>query len=369
MKSRSWLWACALVVAGTGVGLLHWASEPGFQGKRLSQWLDAASRLPPQFQHRQDELEWEQAIRRMGPGALPTLVRILDDEPWLTSQRLFALERSLPRFLRFPRLMLWLSQKAQNQELHSTERALASARALEVLGPDAAPALPALMTRFCAPRHWFSTYRVGQVLARLGTVALPEVLKTFSNPRFTNVQASVEVICRMPDLGSAALPAVPILCRFLQSSDPRLGAACATALGDIHLAPDSAVPVLAAGLQRADPMLTRRCAEALGRFGPSASNAVPALSVALTSADGITTEESARALGQISANASIAVPALIAYLEHGDRRHRRYAIEGLSGYGAAAREVIPLLQGALHDENHDTRAVAAELLDRLSRGE
>jgi HEAT repeat protein len=103
----------------------------------------------------------------------------------------------------------------------------------------------------------------------------------------------------------------------------------------------------------------------LGTFGVSASNAVPVLCVALKSTDGITTEEAARALGQIRAREDLAVPALIDYLKASGSRHHKFAIEGLSGYSTAVPQTIPLLQSALNDADHDTRAVAQQALARI----
>ena len=112
---------------------------------------------------------------------------------------------------------------------------------------------------------------------------------------------------------------------------------------------------------------------AIRKLGPGAlpdpaAEAVPTLCLALTSPDGITTEEAARALGLIGTSGELAVPALIKYLREGDKRHRKYAVEGLQGYGRASREAMPLLQEVLNDENHDARSAAAELIKQLNRG-
>jgi len=121
-------------------------------------------------------------------------------------------------------------------------------------------------------------------------------------------------------------------------------------------------------MEKSDVILSRKCAEALGKFGRGGGEAVPLLCAALKNSDGITTAEAARALGKIGVHSEVAVPALIEYLSAGTV-HRKYAIEGLLGYGEAARGAIPLLHDALQDEDHDTRAVAEETLQRLGQAE
>ena len=246
------------------------------------------------------------------------------------------------------------------------------ARALIVLGAAVKPAIPSLIQGFCYSHNWYSRHLIGEVLGGLGADALPQLLQSFSDPKFSNYLAAVYVIGEMRTVGDAGIAAVPVLCRYLQGNDESLGIACADTLGTLGVAPALAVPALVNALtnalQAGDVLLSRKCAEALGKFRGNSSNAVPVLCAALDSADGITTEEAARAVGQIGTDASIAVPALLKYLRR-EKRHRKYAIEGLSGYGAAAREAIPALQETLLHEDHDTRALAAELLLKLTQSQ
>jgi HEAT repeat protein len=363
--------AIVIGVVGTCLLLLRWAGQPRYKGKTLSQWLDqgeplwaVSNRVSP---------EQEVAIKKMGPKALPYLLEWLDDEPWLNSRRLMKILNSSPAWFKTSRWPGRLMQKAQDNELHSEFRAAASANALRILGPGARPAIPALIRIFRAQRHWYSTYRVGEVLANHGADSLPGLLNMLSDPSFSNHLAVVQVIGRMHDLGPAGVPAIPILCGYLESSDARLCVASVEALATLRLCPEKSVPVLVHSLTKAiessDLTLARKSAEALAQFGESASNAVPALCDALKVPDGITTEEAARALGRIGADSEMAVPALIAYFKGNDKRHRKYAVEGLKGYGVAAREAAPLLREALSDEDHDTRALAADLLQSLSAGQ
>jgi HEAT repeat protein len=255
-------------------------------------------------------------------------------------------------------------------ELKARSQASVAARVLIVLGQDARPALPGLIGTFRKPGPAMDNYLAGEVLARLGRVALPDVLKCLSDPRFANHLALALVIGRMYKIGEAGAPAVPLLCDGLRQRGPGLGPSCAGALGDLAIAPGLAVPALVGALSNAlqttEILLSRACVEALGKFGPLASNAVPALCAALKSRDGITTEAAARALGKCGARSELAVPALIDYLRDRGGKHRKYAIEGLAAYGVAASNAIPFVRDALKDDDHDTRAAAQAALQAMS---
>lgn len=359
-----------LVIGVIGTCLLVGrSSQPSYKAKTLSQWLDQGGPMSA-FGPRVSP-EQELAIRHMGPKALPYLVRWLDDEPWLNPRRLLKILKFSPARFQTSRWPGRLMQKAQDNELHSELRATAAANALKVLGTGVRPAIPELIKIFRAQRHWYSTYRVGEVLAKLGSDALPGLLKMLSDPAFSNRVAVVEVVGRMHGLGTAGAPAVPILCGYLETSDSRLRSASIEALGALKVCPEKSVPALVLSLTNAmlisDAIIARKSAESLAQFGANASNAVSALCDALKDTDGITTEEAARALGSIGTDGEMAIPALIAYFKGDDKgRHRKYAIEGLKGYGIAARDAVPLLREALADQDHDTRALAAGLLEVLS---
>jgi HEAT repeat protein len=249
-------------------------------------------------------------------------------------------------------------------------RASSAERALLFLKADIRPALPDLIRIFRSRSESFGAYRAANVLAGLGKQAFPKVMETISDPHFSNYFAGATLLGRMQDLGETGAAAVPFLCHHLKDGGGTLTMVCVGALGNLAAAPDEAVPVLVEALtnamERSDVMLSRKCAEALARFGKRGGEAVGALCAALKSPDGIASAEAARALGKIGAHGEIAVPALIEYLS-ASPLHRKYAIEGLLGYGAAVGDAIPLLRDALQDEDHDTRAVAQEALDRLKQ--
>jgi len=352
--------AAAIVVA------LSWPAEPSYKGKRLSQWLDELARRGSVGQ-----AECKEAIKSMGSRAVPFLVRWLEDESASDRMRVDKVLGALPYGVRTSRLAAWLVRKVDEREIQKSMRANAAERALVLLREDIQPALPDLIRVFRRPSQSFGAYRAANVLAGLGKQAFPQVMETISDPRFSNYIAGASVVGQMQDLGEGGAAAVPFLCHHLKHGGT-LTMVCVDALGNLAAAPDEAVPalveVLTNAMEKSDVMLSRKCAEALGKFGGRGGEAVAVLCAALKSPDGITAAEAARALGKIGAHSEIAVPALIEYLSDGTV-HRKYAIEGLLGYGEAGRDAIPLLREALQDYDHDTRAVAQEALQRLTQVE
>jgi HEAT repeat protein len=343
--------------------------QPVYNGKPLSEWINGLSPMPERGKYRPTKSQAEKAIKQMGPVALPLLVKWVANDRALNWRRWFKMVIALPRPLQTSRLILWLGRKVEGEDRRAETRAWAAQQALIFLGPDAVPAIPDLVRIFQKRGGPNSAYLAGNVLSTLGKDALPTLLQCCADPTCNNQEALVDLIGHMRDLGEAAAPAVPIICNLLEQADPDLRNTCAAALGNLGAVPELSVPALAAALtnalQNQLSLLSRKCAEALGKFGVSSSNAVPVLCAALKSPDGITTEEAARALGKIGAHGELAVPTLIRYLRDGATRHWKYAIEGLIPYGDAAQEAIPLLQQALEDPDHDTRALAQEALQEL----
>lgn len=372
-------WTIAIVLVG-GLVLflaLRSQSDPTYNGSTISQWIDrAAPGGGPWIPGGERELDL--AVSHLGARAIPVLVRKIGDERWLKQDKLFALQRHLPLSLQYSRLFQTLQRRVADDEMRAQARSFAAGRALASLGTNALPALPGLMRLFRGQNavSFPGAYAAGEVLVRLGQPAFLEILKCLADPKFANPLFAVQLIGRMhrmQRLGDEGAAAVPLLCERLRPGNSALAVACADTLGELRAGPVLAVPALnealTNALQSGDVSLSRKSAEALGQFGLSASNSVPVLCAALNSSDGITTEEAARALGRIRTGQDLAVPALLDYLRRNGSHHRRFAIEGLSGYRAAGPMVVGQLRAALQDEDHDTRAIAKQALERVTVSE
>jgi uncharacterized protein YmfQ (DUF2313 family) len=139
-------------------------------------------------------------------------------------------------------------------------------------------------------------------------------------------------------LGSDAKQAVPMLLEIYEShrSDKRqqVSSAAALALGGIGLAASNAVPVLLRGATNMNLVRLR--------------------------------EHSVRPLREIHARPELVVPLLIGCLHDPDQSIRRYAVDGLGAYGAAASGALPALAEVLNDEDKWVRKAATNALLRIS---
>jgi hypothetical protein len=380
MTRRRVVGSISCLVAAVGLYfVLRPPTEPSYQGKPLSVWVDEIGKARIYGKRDVPEAEYREAIQHMRAEALPFLLKWLTEDSTAGVNRFFKIRSWLPSFLQTSRLLARVERKLARR-MGPAYRAFGAEGALILLGKDAQPAVPALVHMFCKTSasyygsyYGFQAYRSGNVLAGLGKEALPEVLAVLNDLQCGNPVGLALVVARMQGIGDAAAAAVPMLCNGLQQTNSSLRIDCAGALGNLALMPELSVPALSGVLTNAmangDVMLSRRCTDALGKFGARGAAAVQVLCAALKSPDGITTEQAAVALGKIGADAPEAVPALIAYLKDGGSRHRRYAIEGLRGYADVAQEAIPLIREALKDEDHDTRAMAEDTLRKMSSSE
>jgi len=174
-----------------------------------------------------------------------------------------------------------------------------AATALGRMGPEAAPAVPALM----------------------------EVIGNWTDGYF------VEAVRALGQIGPAAKPAVPAIIEVLRGSQrgpsPKMskaGAAAAEGLGSIG--DTDAIPALAAVVRQGKVDSTRRkAAESLLKLGPPA---LSALIEAVQKGDDRGREIAIRTLGEFGPEAAVAIPAVTAAKEDPIREVRRAAREALS---------------------------------------
>lgn len=169
--------------------------------------------------------------------------------------------------------------------------------------------------------------RLLRIFSRLGSVAVPELLKTLK--------------------------------------DPELGGYAGDAL-QAAVSPDAEgeVPALLACMK--DAALRGVCGSALVRAtGPKARAHVPLLIAALQAKASESRLYAASALGRMGPQARAAVPALIAALADGEPAVRWSAAKALGEIGRRAKDALPALEAAAQDENGDVRRLAAEAVGKI----
>jgi hypothetical protein len=178
----------ALAVLGIAIlGVLAWQvlreREPVYQGKPLSAWLEG-------YDSPKNQQAWQQtdeAIRQIGPKAIPTLLQMLrvsDSAPW--KQKLLALAYK-QHFIKIHHVKAW----GQNWR---------AAMALGAMGSDAAGAVPELIQLYENPISWPSQRYTLITLGKIGPaakMAIPSLLHTVS----TSTEEEVRGSAVFPSLG------------------------------------------------------------------------------------------------------------------------------------------------------------------------
>ncbi len=271
-----------LIIAGAALVLWIFLAthepQPSYQGRTLSEWLIA-------YQNDRSRSDAPTAVHNIGTNALPVLVK------WATYEwpkwRVLLNETAM-RFGGRPLLRFVSGSPAERQS--------AALVGFEILGPEAAPAIPALTNRF----DWRRLYGVNDMiflaLNHMGNPGLAPLVNVATNTAVPG-EMRARAVTRIRDplmlLDTNADWAVPVLAACL--NDKATALQIAAALGDLRLAPGLAVPALARSLQdRSDIAMV--AAESLGKFGTNATAAVPDLLRALDSKDRYVRREVTNAL-------------------------------------------------------------------------
>ncbi|MDB6021628.1 MAG: repeat-containing protein [Pedosphaera sp.] len=420
--------AVILLVAGLRV-YLPLASEPKFQGRRVSYWFKeyCGSGQNGNYDWIR-EREALAALQKMGTNAVPYLLEqafsIREDSA--AKSNLYRFINEAPRSWGLP---LLVNARTMCEE---------APFALEELKPPAGQILPLLQ------KHLKSTsqFERNQALIILGTVgdgaeqAVPYLAKGLEDtnghtrliamqslgwigPRAeASVPALIEVLKESPGtnhagmglraaitlgkIGGAAVPAAPLVRKlFEQEANWSSRCSLATALFRIDPGQTDALAFLMDGVTNHQPANDRGSAVwGLGEIGPGAKMAVPALLQALDSTNAMLYARISTALKQMGVPPETFLPAMKKQLEANDPTTRvnaaarvleivpadheahlvlmkeieqgalfqDFAIETLGGAGPAASEAIPILRKLAKKDpqgKRDREAAAAKALKRI----
>jgi HEAT repeat protein len=277
---------------------------------------------------------------------------------------------------------------------------------LGMLGPKAAPAVPALhaILDVNSRKNEYARSMAAWALGRIGPAAeaeIPLLVETMRSTKLLAVRRSAAEA--LGNLGPAAKPAVGALLTMLQNDDDISCVNAAVAIWKIDRNP-KAVPALREMLRHGNTSHGNKsqafaAAVALGQMGADAGEVAPALIEALHSTDADVRRAAARSLGQLGKAAfrsfkeanvlhdpdpearrevvealgwmgPVAVPALIAALKDKDSSPavRRAAARALGRLGTAAQSALSALETAASDSQEDVRTAAAKALRQI-RGE
>jgi HEAT repeat protein len=208
--------------------------EPIYQGKRLSSWLEAYKLYGvagvETWQVRVEQQEADEAVRRIGTNALPTLLRMLRAKDWALKVKLMDLVKRQHYF--------------RIEYTPADELNYRACAAFGVLGAKARSAVPALIEIARQNRSRAS--------------------------RWYAIQALVLV-------GPPAQEAIPLLSGWATNADGSVRSYAINALGRIRAEPERGLPVLINALNDPDFQIRTAALMALQGLGPDAKPALPVL--------------------------------------------------------------------------------------------
>jgi len=363
---RAVVFVASLVVAVVLASFLVPAREPNsvsIQGKSVLAWAAELNGSTPSAA--------VEIFRQAGEEAVPSLISALEQKGPLIKRPLFTIAGKLPDRLAY-RLGYALGANEINQ---SRSRA---AQALEIIGPKARAARPALRNAL-----WDAdlnlAMRAAFALASIGEEAVPDLVTAL---KAANAQRRAIAIHALGRVGTEAHQAAPVLIQLLEDDTPENADQAARSLGRIgrgavpELVPVLGHPRFAVRIRAVSafaemgpmarealgPLIERlknekveevrgRIVEALGRIRPSSETVVLALGDALKDEDSGVRTKAAQALGHGLQSAEPAVPALIDALKDASTGVRVSAADTLGTIGVAAQRAIPELSAMASHTN------------------
>jgi HEAT repeats len=254
---------------------------PSYQGRPLNSWLSQLDNhdgpgwswqsWSAQAYTSESQKAAANAIRQMGTNTIPILLSKIDNKD---PGKLIQLELFLRRHNWFS--TSWLSNHIEQQKNLRHQAALA----LDVLGPDAKPALPRLVKLFYATDD---PKQAAIAISGIGPAGWIELTKAIAD---TNDNRAISGIWALGMHGAAAPGTVDALIHSLANTNSgAIGPLAAWALGEIKQNPDQVIPALTAALQSPHQDIRWSSADSLAKFGNQSTNALPALLKALEDPD------------------------------------------------------------------------------------
>ena len=264
MKRRRILLLLALAVVAAGMFLL-WSrgpKEPAYQGKRLSQWIEEASRSGSNSN--------EQAAARKAIGTLGT-----NALPWLMSE----FKRPPPKLRN--KFYGWVARNTRwdFRSRRDEQRIRLASHGIYLLGSNAAPALPMLSTYLADPERGM---RAANAMAGAGELSLPYVLRAVSS---TNRDlAYVGTWCLM-QLARETESAIPHLVNMMNYWDFSVRSMALSGLGKVKARPDLTLPSIVRATTDADQRIRIHATHLLEYENSEGKPAIPALRRLMTNSD------------------------------------------------------------------------------------
>jgi HEAT repeat protein len=315
MKRRRIILLSILLVAVLGISawLMFHPREPVYEGKPLQQWVDeySAEWLTNRIMLFQSQMgrDRPRRIREFGPSAAPALIRLVETRhPWKQKLYDYLITHDARNRRAIDFVKGWPVESMRPQT---------AATFLGFIGPDAEPAIPALMRAAVGTNSALGSSAIGALAA----------------------------IHRQPDL------VVPFLIKLIGDTNQSLALSALAAVRWYTERPNLVVPVLIQAITNQNPTKAFTdfraiyAAQGLPGFGTNALAAIPALRQVATSSPISTAFYAAEALQKIDPDSTVdaVVAVYIRILQDRSYSTPFSAILGLYRLGARARSATPVL--------------------------
>lgn len=375
MKKRLWL-RLALAAGILLLGLLlvrHYWPPPAYQGKSVKTWALQLSTGDPKARD-----EAAAAFNAMGTKAVPELVRLLRtrDTAW-RRQVWFRAPKLSPAIRRA------ILTRVRPPDAASVRTA--AARALAILGPNAARAVPKLV-RALRDKQNRVNWDAAAALGRIGKASVPDLIRALDD---SDSQVRETAAYALGEVGPDAAPAVPPLVKMLHDQDQYIRDVAGSSLSKIGapaMAPLMEILARESGTTRDaaakallgyyNPHGPRLSAPAMDETARSRDDAVKVLA-----GSGIVDETVVRifagvlkdsapevrlaaveGLTQAQGNPSIFLNGLVTCLKDESPQVREAAARALGRLGPAAKPAVPRLTHLLDDTDRTVRDAARDAL-------
>ncbi len=339
------------------------SSEPSYHGKSLSAWLELARQNDELENVLQDiylDTPSARAVRAIGKDALPTLLRIAHTRDTLPRQALFDLSQRYH----------WLGFRTQRFE----DVQFKAAYGFLVLGPEAKSALPELISMLDdhAPEvHLLAAFAIGKI-GPDGAPAIPALQRLITNSlsanpsrKFSTDERSLPAYA-LGAMGPVALPALPQIELLRKDSDLFVRAAAEAAFIKIS---GTGLDTIFEPLKNPPPTNWAFAAEAIQFLGTNGAPAIPFLIVVLQNTNASVRNTALLALSAIHVSPETVIPAILPFVAatNTNSMTRTRALTTLRNFGPSARGFVPIttLLQALQDPDGDIRRRATNALRQI----
>jgi HEAT repeat protein len=376
------------VLAVAALGLLGWViisryapAPPVYGGKTVKAWALQYGASKPTNRAAAGRAEAASALKALGSNAVPALVKLLGSSDSILRRAVWSHAGQLPAPLE-----RFITRNIRPLEAAELQRA--AARALGLIGPEAAAATPAL-SRALRAKEADVRYEAGLALGRIGGSGVDKLAAELTAPdpnvRYPAVvglgeaQADLNLavlallegledphdgvrVAAGGSLSKLGTNVLPLVIRELESGTPARRRAAARAVGIVRTDRANVLPGLMKLARDPDPGLRLAGIGALGGQGLPSDRMIEAFSNALTDSVPEVRLAALYPLVQLGGRAAPAVPNLTACLSDPSATVRLWAARTLGGIGSPARPAVGALTGLAADPDVSVQAAATQAL-------